>query len=64
MVYIACDKQGTYTLIRDDDLGQSEYALDARLCFSASKWTPEMGGQTEYIARCGRMFLIVRNCDI
>ncbi|XP_023320742.1 prolyl 3-hydroxylase OGFOD1 [Eurytemora carolleeae] len=43
--------QGNYTLVRDDDLGQAEYALDARLCFNLASWDPQIGGQTIYIAR-------------
>jgi len=42
---------GCYSLIRDDDQEQAEYALDLRMCFNMSGWTEEMGGQTSYIAR-------------
>ena len=38
--------------MRDDDLGQAEFALDARLCLNVSAdWTPDNGGQVVYIAR-------------
>ena len=43
--------QGNYTLVCDDDLGQAEFALDARLCFNVHTWDESMGGQTVYIAR-------------
>jgi len=43
--------RGCYTLIRDDDLEQAEYALDLRLFFNCSGWTDSMGGQSSYIAR-------------
>jgi len=42
---------GTYTLIRDDDQEQAEFALDLRMFFNVPGWSPEMGGQTSYIAR-------------
>jgi len=44
-------EQGNYTLICDDDVGQAEFALDARLCFNLDNWNEDMGGQTVYIAR-------------
>jgi len=44
-------EQGNYTLVCDDDLGQAEFALDARLCFNVHNWDESMGGQTVYIAR-------------
>jgi len=43
--------QGSYSLIRDDDLGQAEFALDARICLNVNGWRLEMGGQMVYIAR-------------
>jgi len=43
--------KGNYTLVRDDDLGQAEFALDARLFFNVSNWDVTMGGHTVYIAR-------------
>ena len=44
--------QGNYTLIRDDDQEQAEYALDLRMCFNvSSSEESEAGGQTVYIAR-------------
>ena len=44
--------QGNYTLIRDDDQEQAEYALDLRICFNVSSGEEsEVGGQTVYIAR-------------
>jgi len=42
---------GCYSLIRDDDQEQAEYALDLRMFFNVSSWKEEMGGQTSYIAR-------------
>ena len=42
---------GTYTLLRDDDQEQAEFALDLRMFFNVAGWSPEMGGQTSYIAR-------------
>ena len=44
---------GNYTLIRDDDQEQAEYALDLRMCFNvtAGEEEAEAGGQTVYIAR-------------
>ena len=42
---------GTYTLVRDDDQEQAEFALDLRMFFNVPGWSPEMGGQTSYIAR-------------
>ena len=42
---------GCYSLIRDDDQEQAEYALDLRMFFNVSGWMEEMGGQTSYIAR-------------
>ena len=42
---------GSYTLIRDDDQEQAEFALDLRMFFNVPSWSPEMGGQTSYIAR-------------
>ena len=48
---ILLSDQGNYTLVRDDDLGQAEFALDARLCFNLASWDPQIGGQTIYIAR-------------
>ena len=38
-------------MIRDDDLGQAEFALDARICLNVKTWRLEMGGQMVYIAR-------------
>jgi len=43
--------QGCYTLVRDDDSQQSEFALDARLFFNCQHWKTGMGGQSVYIAR-------------
>ena len=44
--------EGSYSLVRDDDLGQCEFGLDARVCFNvASSWDAAHGGQTIYIAR-------------
>jgi len=44
--------QGSFTLVRDDDLGQCEFGLDARVCFNvAPSWDAAHGGQTIYIAR-------------
>ena len=42
---------GSYTLIRDDDQEQAEFALDLRMFFNVPSWAPEIGGQTSYIAR-------------
>ena len=43
---------GNYTLIRDDDQEQAEYALDLRICFNVSSGEEsEAGGQSVYIAR-------------
>ena len=42
---------GCYTLIRDDDQEQAEYALDLRMAFNSQDWKEDMGGQTIYIAR-------------
>ena len=45
---------GNYTLIRDDDQEQAEYALDLRMCFNVmagEEEEVEAGGQTVYIAR-------------
>jgi len=42
---------GCYSLIRDDDKEQAEYALDLRMFFNVSGWDDSMGGQTSYIAR-------------
>lgn len=44
-------KRGSYTLIRDGDDHQSEFALDARLFFNCKDWNPEVGGYTSYVAR-------------
>ena len=45
--------RGCYTLIRDDDQEQAEYALDLRMFFNVSSAVVdgEAGGQTVYIAR-------------
>ena len=45
--------QGNYTLIRDDDQEQAEYALDLRMCFNVMSGEEEVeaGGQAVYIAR-------------
>eukprot|EP00088_Acartia_fossae_P068302 TRINITY_DN863_c0_g1_i7.p1 TRINITY_DN863_c0_g1~~TRINITY_DN863_c0_g1_i7.p1 ORF type:complete len:488 (-),score=135.69 TRINITY_DN863_c0_g1_i7:92-1555(-) len=43
--------QGNYTLVCDDDLGQAQFALDARICFNVHNWEEVIGGQTVYIAR-------------
>ena len=42
---------GNYTLVRDDDLEQEEFALDLRIFFNSSGWLGGMGGQSSYIAR-------------
>jgi len=42
---------GCYSLIRDDDTEQAEYALDLRMFFNVSCWEESMGGHTSYIAR-------------
>jgi len=42
---------GCYSLIRDDDQEQAEFALDLRMCFNVCGWKEDMGGQTVYIAR-------------
>merc|ERR1719234_1155974 len=44
-------KGGCYTLIRDVDLEQAEYALDLRQFFNCQGWNESMGGQSSYIAR-------------
>jgi len=43
--------QGCYTLVRDDDSEQSEFALEARLFLNCEGWVAGMGGQSVYIAR-------------
>lgn len=43
---------GSYTLLRDDNSDQSEYALDTRMFFNTgSDWNAECGGYTSYLAR-------------
>jgi len=42
---------GSYSLIRDDDKEQAEFALDLRMFFNVSCWEESMGGHTSYIAR-------------
>jgi len=44
-------RAGSYTLLRDDDLEQAEFALDLRIFFNCAGWTDSMGGQSSYIAR-------------
>ena len=44
-------KRGSYTLIRDDDQEQCEFALDARLFLNCEGWTPECGGFSSYVAK-------------
>ncbi len=44
-------RQGSYTLVRDDDTDQQECALDARLFFNCRDWTADCGGFTSYVAR-------------
>ena len=45
--------RGCYTLIRDDDQEQAEYALDLRMFFNVTGYEEdsEAGGQTVYLAR-------------
>ena len=38
---------GCYSLVRDDDQEQAEYALDLRLCFNCAQWREEAGGQVK-----------------
>jgi len=44
-------RPGSYTLVRDDDLEQAEFALDLRIFFNCAGWRDSMGGQSSYIAR-------------
>ena len=44
-------EHGSYTMVRDDDPEQAEFALDARLFFNCKDWSLEVGGYTSYVAR-------------
>jgi prolyl 3-hydroxylase /prolyl 3,4-dihydroxylase len=56
-------RQGNYTLIHDNDPGQSEFALDARLFFNCKDWSPECGGFSSYVARDEDEELLSANPD-
>ena len=44
-------RQGSYTLLSDDQSNNDKYFLDGRLFFNCQDWNIEQGGFTSYIAK-------------
>ena len=44
-------RQGSYTLLSDDQANNDKYFLDGRLFFNCQDWNIEQGGFTSYIAK-------------